>query len=290
MLLRPTFLGVGPEKTGTTWIHRQLYAHPEAWVPEVKELRYFWEWQAFPGEHPLGRLFRGGSWHRRQARYFLSKRLRHYATQPHQLITARSQVAWDWRFLFRRRDDAWYLACFADTSKPVRGEISPQYFMLPGEAIAHAAQLVPEAKILVSLRKPDEWLWSFARMGIRDQVLDKDAESLDRYVDTMAEKASLSRALHRWRSHYPGDQLKVVWHDHLQADPWGFYGEICDFIGVVPDASRQSHIAERVNAGHADPMPERFRERVRVAYRDDVQSLAQMVDVPSAWLNEYSRP
>ena len=284
----PTFLGVGPEKTGTTWIHRQLQSHPDVWLPDVKELRYFWERQAFPGEHPFARLFGGGSWHRRQAKYFAWNRLRHYATHPHELITARSQVAWDWRFLFRRRDDAWYQACFADVNKPVRGEISPQYFMLPDEAIAHAARLVPDATILVSLRKPDEWLWSFARMGIRDQVLDEDAESLDRYVNIMAEAASLSRALLRWRAHYPGDRVKVVWYDHLLADPWGFYGEICDFIGVVPDASRQSHMAERVNAGHDEPMPERFRERVRVAYREDVQSLAQVVEVPSAWLDQYS--
>lgn len=281
----PTFLGVGPEKTGTTWIHRQLQSHPDVWVPDVKELRYFWERHAFPGEHPLVRLFNGGSWHRRQARYFLWNRMRHYATHPHQLVAARSQLAWDWRFLFRRRDDAWYLACFKDANKPVRGEISPQYFMLPEEAIAHAARLAPDAKILVSLRKPDDWLWSYARMGMRDGALGTDAESVDRYIATMARSASLSRALGQWRSHYPGDRLGIVWYDQLQADPWGFYREICQFLNIVPDRSRQSHIAERVNVGHDEPMPERFRERVAAAYRDDVRAIAQMVDVPSAWLD-----
>ena len=37
----PDFIGVGPEKTGTTWIHSRLRRHPDVWVPPIKELRYF---------------------------------------------------------------------------------------------------------------------------------------------------------------------------------------------------------------------------------------------------------
>jgi len=38
---RPTFLGVGAQRAGTTWLHSCLSEHPEVFLPEEKELDYF---------------------------------------------------------------------------------------------------------------------------------------------------------------------------------------------------------------------------------------------------------
>ena len=37
----PDFLIVGAQKAGTTWLHRNLRAHPQVWMPHDKELHYF---------------------------------------------------------------------------------------------------------------------------------------------------------------------------------------------------------------------------------------------------------
>jgi hypothetical protein len=37
----PDFLCVGAQKGGTTWPYWQLDAHPDFWMPPVKELHYF---------------------------------------------------------------------------------------------------------------------------------------------------------------------------------------------------------------------------------------------------------
>jgi len=37
----PSFLFVGPGKTGSTWIFKALQAHPEVFVPQAKELYFF---------------------------------------------------------------------------------------------------------------------------------------------------------------------------------------------------------------------------------------------------------
>ena len=34
----PDFLCVGAQKGGTSWLYRQLEAHPDFWMPPVKEL------------------------------------------------------------------------------------------------------------------------------------------------------------------------------------------------------------------------------------------------------------
>ena len=37
----PDFLGIGAVKAGTTWLHQNLYKHPELYLPITKPLRYF---------------------------------------------------------------------------------------------------------------------------------------------------------------------------------------------------------------------------------------------------------
>jgi len=36
----PDFLGIGAQKSGTTWLYQNLAAHPQIWMPPVKELHY----------------------------------------------------------------------------------------------------------------------------------------------------------------------------------------------------------------------------------------------------------
>ena len=38
---QPDFLCVGVHKGGTTWLYQQLDAHPDFWMPPLKELHYF---------------------------------------------------------------------------------------------------------------------------------------------------------------------------------------------------------------------------------------------------------
>lgn len=41
MSVLPTFLGIGVQRAGTTWLHNCLDEHPEVFVPLQKELRFF---------------------------------------------------------------------------------------------------------------------------------------------------------------------------------------------------------------------------------------------------------
>lgn len=40
-MTRPTFLFIGPDKTGSSWIYEYLDAHPQCFVPEAKDLYFF---------------------------------------------------------------------------------------------------------------------------------------------------------------------------------------------------------------------------------------------------------
>ena len=83
-------------------------------------------------------------------------------------------------FFFPRmlqRDLQWYQALFASPeSKPksVRGEISPRYSRLKAWQVKRIATLLPDLRIVLTLRHPIERMWSqtlydFGRLGGRDR-------------------------------------------------------------------------------------------------------------------------
>ncbi len=51
----PQFLGIGAPKAGTTWLHHNLAAHPNLYLPDRKELHFF-----------TGHQYRGVRWYARQ--------------------------------------------------------------------------------------------------------------------------------------------------------------------------------------------------------------------------------
>lgn len=57
-MTKPTFLYIGADKAGSTWIYKILEAHPAVYVPEVKDLYYFDKFYHF-GADWYGRHFAG---------------------------------------------------------------------------------------------------------------------------------------------------------------------------------------------------------------------------------------
>jgi len=39
--MKPDFLCIGAQKSGTTWLYHNLGLHPQIWLPIVKELHHF---------------------------------------------------------------------------------------------------------------------------------------------------------------------------------------------------------------------------------------------------------
>ena len=54
----PDFIGIGAQKAGTTWLHRNLQAHPGIWMPKEKEIHCFDEIKSKPVGY--GSWSRGG--------------------------------------------------------------------------------------------------------------------------------------------------------------------------------------------------------------------------------------
>lgn len=57
----PDFLGIGIQKAGTSWLHQQLYRHPQVFVPDRKEVHFFDQWYDKGEEWYQGFFPSGGS-------------------------------------------------------------------------------------------------------------------------------------------------------------------------------------------------------------------------------------
>jgi len=58
-LTLPDFLGIGTQKSATTWLWDNLYVHPEVFLPRIKELHFF-HWNFHWSVRHYARYFRAG--------------------------------------------------------------------------------------------------------------------------------------------------------------------------------------------------------------------------------------
>lgn len=128
-----------------------------------------------------------------------------------------------------------------------RGEFSVRYLTIPGIP-ERLSRLLPDVRLLVSLRNPVEqiqsWYWHLKRQGSMQCSLTGKALEL---ADAVRQKPELLlnpsryfQHLMRWWQHFPRDQLLIVLYDDIQNAPRQVMRQIYEHVGVDPDYIPQS--------------------------------------------------
>ena len=149
-------------------------------------------------------------------------------------------------FFFRdmlRHDFDWYEAHFApangDEPKPVRGEISPEYGRLKAWQVNRIAKLLPDLRLIMTLRHPIERVWSqalleFGYLGNRDV---RKISSIDflRQVERARNRLSSDyrRTIEIWSNAFGRDALHIDLFEALQGDPQSYVNGILRHIGAA---------------------------------------------------------
>ncbi|RVT83946.1 sulfotransferase [Rhodobacteraceae bacterium CCMM004] len=259
-------LGVGATKAGSSWLHRFLSDHPECHFRGIKEVHYFdavafdaYDAQIKQLAQTSGRL------------------LARLAEQPgkHENLNRQLADAAELEALFaqKRPDDAGYLA-YLDRGRgdrPVIGDITPAYCLLPEPRMRAMAAIVPDVRVIYVLRDPVARLWSHVRMmaGRRaeapDEVPDRAHRILRRTLNgkerQIAIRSDYAGALRRLRAAVPADKLLVLFYEEMFTEDGA--ARICHHLGI---------------ARRSAPVDEKVHEGPRVAAREDEQ------DAMRAWL------
>ena len=128
-----------------------------------------------------------------------------------------------------QHDLKWYEAHFNPNNgsepKPIRGEISPRYARLKGWQVKRIAELLPELRILLTLRHPIERVWSqtlydFGRLQSRDIRSVSSVEFL-RQLERARNRFSSDylRTIEIWTKAFGREALHVSLFDQLRSDP-----------------------------------------------------------------------
>jgi hypothetical protein len=270
----PDFLGIGMERAGTSWVFTQLAAHPQIWVPPIKELHFF------DVIDPQARYLK----HR--YRYHLPSRIKQkvapfmraaYAHRPEFFKNSYAEyLRWDWRFFTGRFDLDWYASLFDPCfiKGRVAGEMTPAYGDVSPDTMRMMLSVNPQMKFILMMRDPVERLWSgvihhFRHVQKRDFAdVDRD-EIMDYLRGSKAVMRSDSAAMiENWRSAVDEAQLFIQPYERIAVDPEGLIADLYGFLGVDADFRPPEVLWRgRVNAysGADAGVPEYVRDYYREA-------------------------
>jgi hypothetical protein len=278
----PKFLGIGAAYSGTTWLHANLRRHPRVWLPPVKEMHYF-------------DLFREGSadyyclpaWsHPEVSKEFLR---RHRRVTWMRMLSFRSPPLWSLRFMYGKRDDAWYANLFRRGK--IAGEITPTYLNVPKHVVEAVREFNPEMKIILMLRDPVSRAWSAIRR--RKGMIVRKFKGLGRnelelkVLEMLNEPAFLNwndyvGPIKIWREVFGEKQMFIGYLDDLKERPRDLLRWVLDFLELDSKGIELSNeVEEVVNKGPKMVLPEKYLPQLYRPYLEQLRELEKMLGGPT---------
>ena len=252
----PDFVGVGAQKSGTTWVGDILSQHPQIMMRK-KELSFFihhfhkgyeWyhEWFRDRGDKIAGEI---------SVNYM-------YAPRPDS-THKEFYPSWNPRrkLLFWREQPS------------VRDELASRY---------------PDVKVFAVFRNPVErayshyWFWRNRRERNGKRIVPFETMFQDngRWIRTQGEYA---HHLAYWQEKFPN--MGVYLHDDIKACPEKVAEQVYALVGV--DAAFRPELTRKPNKGRYEPMGAETRALLIEAYREQVERFGEMVGRDlSHWLAE----
>jgi len=164
----------------------------------------------------------------------------------------------------------WYAAHFRglDRTRPL-GEICPVYFDSPA-ARDRIARYIPRCRIICTLRDPVERLYSHYRLLRREGWLGPITLEAALAKDlTWSGPGNLHGSnryaahVRGWRETFGADNVLVMLHDDLIANPNDYLARVCAFVGIAAFTLPEGRARERVNTVERAPANPWIARRAR---------------------------
>jgi len=252
---RTFLLGVGAQKTGTSWLYRYLAAHPDTFLPVIKELHVF-------DAHFRPDWF--GGYDRAFARR-LAEALDRQRDSKRAHLRHRVQQLLD-RALITYDVDR-YLDLFRALPGPrqLTGDITPSYSVLDASHFARIRAMLTDAgmtpRVVFLMRDPVERVWSASRMwarkrGITDADLIRDEAIAQLNRPGELARSRYDRTIAALEAVFPPEELFLGFYDTLFQERTT--RAICDHLKLD---YRPADYAKAINASPrpAELLPEQRR-------------------------------
>jgi hypothetical protein len=225
--MSPDFIIIGAPKAGTTWLYRNLGAHPDVFLTANKEPRY-------------------------------------YSVEEGEAVSCQGPGDGLWMSHFVR-SRAEYESLFAAAGPgQLRGEASSDYLYRSRVSAARIRHEAPDARIVVLLRDPVHRAHSNWLHHMRDGretlpfAAAMDAEPMRIELGWAwwwhyAARGFYGRQLEPFLERFPPEQILLLTHDELRREPAALLERVCAFLDLSPVAGEQ--VAERRNESFVPRSP-----------------------------------
>jgi hypothetical protein len=141
------------------------------------------------------------------------------------------------------RGAGWYRQQFRGCAGRVTGEVSPQYLFDP-EAAGRIHDLIPEARLIVSVRDPVQRAYSQYKHWVQETAYRRSFDQFLTEHPGAVDRGRYSRSLGPYLDWFGRDQLLVVVFEDLVDQPVVAMQAVYRFLGVdvghVPDAAEEA--------------------------------------------------
>ena len=294
----PSFLGIGPPKTATSWLYNALSHHPGVGMPPNKEIGYLWAKRFLPRSRYGDRFFSGHWYYATRRRYMRNALRKHLLSLRNRRFNRRNFV-WDLRFGLLPHTDTWYEHLF--DQRKVSGDITPKYSELAAPDIRAIRDRFGATKIVITARDPVEREWSRAKMNLcRNRGVRQPHEVLEREWIThfdepeQAEVNDYVALYERWAQVFGEEQVLLLYYDEISRAGWTAFLRVCNFLDLPPlPTSYQARILVRVNAGIRVEIPPRYDQYLFEKHRSKIVRLTERFPqhpYPHEWLSRHEHP
>ena len=262
-----SFMVIGAQKAGTTWVHEMLSRHPAFHLPtNVKELHFF-------------------DWHRKKGLGWYSREFR----RPGVTSTATSTST----------------ASSSASSAPTQfmGEVTPCYAALSSSRISEIRALFPSLRVVFFARPIPSRAWSAVMMELRNEVhnlkagefassnevydrldmCDPEKKTDEYFIGRITHKDHMDRsdygsAIKRWLLYYPPESIGIFEFDRIKTDPKGLLRDVLTFISAgrpMPEPDFFERIGDEV-------LGTKFNAKVEKVDKDAKKGGAAAEEEPAA--------
>lgn len=262
----PSFLCIGAQKAGTSWLFTQLQSHPGVWVPPIKEVHYF--------NHlfvPENRKWT--KWHIRSA---TAAALKAYVGRNEDLHFPYVQylVNLGSNEVFT---EGWYRRVFdlPAAAGKLMGDMTPEYSTIPEEGIRYLRGLLGAPKIIYLIRSPVSRAMSQLKMNVSRTVKGPLTETewlaqADQWDIT--NRGDYRTYVPRWKAQFASGDILFLPYGRIAREPAGVMREIETFLGLEPhDYPR---LVERVHKTQSFNVPKSVTARLEERLRPQADFLA----------------
>jgi hypothetical protein len=255
LALFPDLFYLGPQRTGSTWLHSNMVRHPEIHIHRDKET-FFFSTLGQPG-HP------------RYKHGFLEDYLASFRESPLELLGK--------NYHSLRRCGRFY-------RPKLRADFTASYGVLPSAVIAEIVRFQPALRGIILVRDPISRARSHANKDlIRGRSQTADIHEMIEFVGSPEQmvRADYRGIIERWSQELPPGRIFVAPYGRISTDPTGLLDDISSFLEVsrIGGASRR-HVHTRQNTTSGESMPdevERKMEAVLGPLRESCRSLLEEI-------------